>query len=180
MEVCECLESSWWQLLPSLMEFMPVCPSLFMERTFSWCFRTCLFWFSSFLFSADRSPSPKCFPSLSLSPWLFYFYFRWYPPSTKSFPSGCSSLFVHLIHILVFAARGSQIMMNYLNKSTGKLSKVTVFITITCNLIRAFTILVETPQDIGYFLNAAIPLMVNSCLLGQFYLYKKKLEWKWL
>ncbi len=42
---------------------------------------------------------------------------------------------------LVFFGRGSQLLENYRNKSTGTLSIFTVIITVTANLIRIFSIM---------------------------------------
>ena len=73
--------------------------------------------------------------------------------------------------MLVMFARGSQILTNIRNKSTGNLSLGTVVITVTGNLLRTFTILVESSEEIGYLLNYAIPFFVNGFILYQFYRY---------
>ena len=73
---------------------------------------------------------------------------------------------------LVFLGRGSQLVANYRNKSTGALSMLTVIITVCANSIRVFSILMEAPGQIGYLLNYLIPFFLNGYILFQFYLYK--------
>ncbi len=74
---------------------------------------------------------------------------------------------------LVFLGRGSQLLANYNNKSTGTLSMITVIITVTANSIRIFSIIMEAPGHIAYLLNYLIPFFVNSYILFQFYLYRE-------
>lgn len=73
---------------------------------------------------------------------------------------------------IVFLGRGSQLVTNYRNKSTGALSMLTVIITVSANSIRVFSILMEAPGQLGYLLNYLIPFFVNSYILYQFYLYR--------
>jgi mannose-P-dolichol utilization defect protein 1 len=73
---------------------------------------------------------------------------------------------------LIIAARVPQIMLNMMNKSTGKLSFLTTFLMAGGSLARVFTIWQEV-SDYQLFLSVSIAATLNIILLLQFFLYWK-------
>lgn len=92
-------------------------------------------------------------------------------------PSSLYELIATINIIFLFLAVAPQIKLNYLNKSTGQLAFLTVFLALAGSIGRVFTTLqeVKDPFILGTFLLGTV---LNGTVLLQFFIYggAKKVE----
>ena len=100
------------------------------------------------------------------------FVFQFAPNILQEISIWLQLLVCKFLIIIVLLGRGSQLITNFRNKSTGILSMLTVIITVAANSIRIFSIIMEAPGHLAYLLNYLIPFFINGYILFQFYLYK--------
>ena len=87
-------------------------------------------------------------------------------------PKQYTHILVQMNLPVVFINRGSQISLNYRNKSTGSTSLLTMILQGSGSFVRIITTLIQIGLDMSLLINYSSGAALNGALIVQYFLYK--------